>query len=183
MALIDGLLQEIETEAQTTRRVIASVADEQLSWRPNSHARTVGELALQVATLPRSVAELVAASTLKEGRDYTFPSPTSASELLPALEQSISVAKQLLGSMDDAALLVAWRLIHAERELFAIPRGALLHSLMLNHWCDRRAQLAVYLRGLGIGVPVNRASGNENLFHSNGSASTSEPTRSYATHL
>jgi len=33
MALIDGMLQELEQEAQTTRRVLERVPDDQLAWR------------------------------------------------------------------------------------------------------------------------------------------------------
>ena len=49
MALIDGLLLELEQEAHTTRRVLERVPDNQLSWRPHEKARTLGELALHVA--------------------------------------------------------------------------------------------------------------------------------------
>ena len=34
MALVDGLLQELEQEAQTTRRVLERVPDEQLAGGP-----------------------------------------------------------------------------------------------------------------------------------------------------
>ncbi len=40
MALIDGMLQELEQEAQTTRRVLERVPDNQLAWRPHAKART-----------------------------------------------------------------------------------------------------------------------------------------------
>ncbi len=51
MALIDGLLQELEQEAETTRRVLERVPDDRLAWRPHPKARTLGELALHVAML------------------------------------------------------------------------------------------------------------------------------------
>ena len=42
MAMIDGMLQELEQEAQTTRRVLERVPDDQLAWRPHEKARTLG---------------------------------------------------------------------------------------------------------------------------------------------
>ena len=39
-------------EAQTTRRVLERVPDDQLTWRPHEKARTLGELALHVAHGP-----------------------------------------------------------------------------------------------------------------------------------
>lgn len=48
---------------------------------------------------------------------------------------------------------VGWRLKHGDRELFALPRMALLRSVMLNHSYHHRGQLSVYLRELGLSVP------------------------------
>ncbi len=86
MALIDGMLQELEQEAQTTRRVLERVPDNQLAWRPHAKARTLGELALHVAIVPGAVAELVGSQTSAQVPQFTDPRPQSASELIPALD-------------------------------------------------------------------------------------------------
>ena len=52
MAMIDGLLQELDHEAKTTRRVLERVPNDHLGWRPHKKARTLGELALHVAGTP-----------------------------------------------------------------------------------------------------------------------------------
>src|SRR6266550_8893013 len=153
MALIDAILQELEQEAQTTRRVLERVPDNQLAWRPHEKARTLGELALHIAIVPGSVAELVATQSTVQAPQFTDPSPKSASELVPALDKSIAKAKKLLGDMDDNALMGTWRMMRGERELFAVPRVSLLRSIMLNHWYHHRGQLTVYLRELGVSLP------------------------------
>jgi uncharacterized damage-inducible protein DinB len=164
MALIDGMLQELEHEAHTTRRVLERVPDAQLTWRPHRKARTLGELALHVASVPGAVAALASQSRI-EAPDFSDPSPKSASELIPALDDSIAKAKGLLGGMDDATLNGMWRMMRGEREIFAIPRVALLRSIMLNHWYHHRGQLSVYLRELGVAVPsIYGPSADENPF-------------------
>jgi hypothetical protein len=35
MSMIEALLQELEREAQTTRRVLERVPDDRLGWRPH----------------------------------------------------------------------------------------------------------------------------------------------------
>src|ERR671910_3423911 len=111
MSLIDGMLLELEQEAQTTRRVLERVPDHQLAWRPHEKARTLGQLALHVATVPGGVAELVASpSPAQAPRFAEDPSPRSASELIPALDASIAKVKQVLGGMNDATLMETWRL-------------------------------------------------------------------------
>jgi uncharacterized damage-inducible protein DinB len=166
MALIDGMLRELEDEAVTTRRVLERVPDDRLGWRPHPKARTLGELALHVAIVPGGVAQLVAspspAQVPQGGQD---PSPTSSSELIPALDQSIATAKQVLGGMDDMALTATWRMANGERELFATTRAAMLRSIMLNHWYHHRGQLTVYLRELGVPVPsIYGPTADENPF-------------------
>ena len=165
MALIDGMLQELEEEAKTTRRVLERVPDNQLDWRPHEKARTLGELALHVASVPGGVAQLVASPSPVQAPDFTDPSPLSASELVPALDQSIANAKKVLGDMNDAELMSTWRVIQGERELFAVPRVAFLRSIMLNHWYHHRGQLTMYLRALDVPIPsIYGPSADENPF-------------------
>jgi uncharacterized damage-inducible protein DinB len=165
MALIDGLLQELEAEAQTTRRVLERVPDNQLAWRPHEKARTLGELALHVAIVPGGVAELFGGQSPAQAPQFTDPRPKSASELVPALDQSIAKAKKALGGMDDATVMATFRLMQGEREIFAVPRVALLRSVMLNHWYRHRGQLTVYLRALGVPIPsIYGPSADENPF-------------------
>jgi len=165
MALIDGMLQELEQEAETTRRVLERVPDNQLAWRPHEKARTLGELALHVAMVPGGVAELIASPSPAQAPQFIDPSPKSASELIPALDQSIAKAKKALGGMNDAAVTATWRMMRGDQELFAVPRVALLRSIMLNHWYHHRGQLTTYLRELSVPIPsIYGPSADENPF-------------------
>jgi len=107
MALIDGMLQELEQEARTTRRVLERVPADKLMWRPHPKARTLGELALHVATVPGGVAELSLHSPAPAPQ-IGNPSPAAAAELVPALDTSIAKAKQILGGMDDETMMATW---------------------------------------------------------------------------
>ena len=165
MALIDGLLQELEHEAQTTRRVLERVPGDRLTWRPHEKARTLGELALHVAQVPGGVAMLVASPSPAQAPQFVDPSPKSVAELVPRLEWSVAKAREVLGGLDDAALTAPWTLVQGDRELFTQPRVAMLRAVMLNHWYHHRGQLTVYLRELGVPVPsIYGPSADENPF-------------------
>jgi len=166
MALIDGMLQELEQEAQTTRRLLERVPDNHLAWRPHEKARTLGQLGVHVATVPAAVAELAASPSPAQIPQFTDESDAkSASEMVRVLDQSVARVKQLLGSMNDIDLLATWRLMHGERELLALPRIAFLRSVMLNHWYHHRGQLSVYLRQLDVAIPsIYGPSADENPF-------------------
>jgi uncharacterized damage-inducible protein DinB len=159
------MLQELEEEARTTRRVLERVPDNKLTWRPHEKARTLGELAMHVAMVPGAVAELIASASPAQVPQFTDPTTENASELVPTLEDSIAKAKRVLGSVDDATLRETWRMMQGEREVFAVPRVALLRSIMLNHWYHHRGQLTVYLRELDVPIPsIYGPSGDENPF-------------------
>ena len=163
MYTIDDLLQELEQEAQTTRRVLERVPDN-LSWKPHEKSMSLGQLAMHVATTPGGVAE-VASQPSFQIAEFRQASAASAAELIPALEASMARAREILGSMDAAALQATWRVMDGDREVMAMPRGAFLRSIMLNHWYHHRGQLSVYLRLLGVPVPsIYGPSADENPF-------------------
>jgi uncharacterized damage-inducible protein DinB len=165
MPLIDAMLQELEQEAQTTRRVLERVPDDQLAWRPHPKARTLGELAMHVAIVPGAVAELIASPSPVQVPQFTDPVAQSASEFIPLLEESLAKAQAALGGMNDSDLMATWRMMQGEREVFAIPRAALLRSIMLNHWYHHRGQLSVYLKELDVPIPsIYGPSADENPF-------------------
>lgn len=166
MAIHDAMIQELDQEAQTTRRVLERVPDAHLGWRPHAKARTLGELALHIAMVPGAVAALAAQPSPAAAPEFgADPSPARAADLLPALDQSIADAKRTLAGLDDDAMRETFRLVAGDRELFAIPRAALLRSVMLNHWYHHRGQLSTYLRQLGVALPsIYGPSADENPF-------------------
>jgi uncharacterized damage-inducible protein DinB len=166
MSMIEGMLQELEMEAQTTRRVLERVPDAQLGWRPHAKARTLGELALHVATVPGAVAQLaMKPSPVPAPQFGADPAPARAADLVPALDRSIGDALNALRGVEDSTLAETWRITQDGRELFAVPRIAFLRSIMLNHWYHHRGQLTMYLRQLGVPLPsIYGPSADENPF-------------------
>jgi uncharacterized damage-inducible protein DinB len=165
MALIDGLLQELEHEAQTTRRVLERVPNDKLTWKPHPKSMTLGQLAFHIATVPGGVAELAASGDSAQVPQFSQPTANSTAELLSALDESIAKAKKVLGGMDDERIMATWRMMRGDQEVFALPRIALLRSIMLNHWYHHRGQLSVYLRELDVPIPsIYGPSADENPF-------------------
>ncbi len=165
MAIVDGLLAELEQEATTTRRVLERVPEGHLSWKPHPKSMSLGQLALHIATVPGNVAELAAMDTIPEPPAFVQPEAASTAELVPALTASVAKARHHLGGLDDAAMHAPWRLMSGGRELMVMPRVALARAIMLNHWYHHRGQLLVYLRLLNVPVPsVYGPTADENPF-------------------
>lgn len=164
MAIAEALLQELEHEAQATRRVLERVPDAHLDWRPHAKSYSLGQLALHVAQIPGGVATLAMQSRATPPQFVQERARRSA-DLVPALRESIATAKSMLGGASDATMMETWRLVAGDRELMAMPRAAFLRAIMLNHWYHHRGQLLVYLRQLDVPVPsVYGPSADENPF-------------------
>jgi uncharacterized damage-inducible protein DinB len=58
-----------------------------------------------------------------------------------------------------------WTLTNNGEVVMAIPRAAVLRTIMLNHWYHHRGQLSVYLRQLEVPIPsIYGPSADENPF-------------------
>ena len=138
MSAIQMLLMELDHEARATRRVLERVPGDRLNYRPHEKSMSLGQLALHVAIVPGALAQLSRKSPVQVF-EFKQPSPQTAAELLPALDQSLAQAHDVLGAMDDASLAEQWRLVDGDREVMSQPVGIMLRALMLNHWYHHRS--------------------------------------------
>ena len=165
MTIADTFIQELEMEAATTRRVLERVPDDKLQWKPAEKSRTLGQLALHIATTTGAVASLASTTPAQFPGFGADPSPARTSEIVQAHDASVAQARQILAGMDDDAMRATWTLMGGDRVIMAVPRVAFLRSIMLNHWYHHRGQLSVYLRELGVPLPsIYGPSADENPF-------------------
>ena len=167
MTMLEGFLQELAVEGATTRRVLERVPEGKLDWRPHPRARTLGELAAHIATLPGGIAKMATRATF-DVSEIPPPRPISAAELPQVLDESLAAAHAALSSLEDEGLAEQWRMIAGGTIVVSMPRAMLLRSIMLNHWYHHRGQLTVYLRELDVAVPsIYGPSADENPMQAN----------------
>ena len=166
MRLVDAFVDELEREAETTKRVLARVPNEKLNWQPHPKSMSLGQLASHIARIPGGVAKMLAQPEFEGGPLNTpLPVPANASELVPNLEASVADAKTILNNFDDATMLATWRMIRGGKEVFSAPRIGVMRTIMFNHWYHHRGQLSVYLRLLDVPLPsIYGPSADENPF-------------------
>lgn len=164
MRIIEGLLQELDQEAQTTRRVLERVPQAHLSWKPREKAMTLGQLAMHVAIVPGAVASILAQPAVQLPK-FEQPAVSDVRELLPLLDDSLTKAHALLEHFTDDEMHATFRIMNGDQTVMAMPRVAFVRSIMLNHWYHHRGQLSVYLRFLGVPLPpIYGPSADENPF-------------------
>jgi uncharacterized damage-inducible protein DinB len=155
MLTSDDILQELEVEADPTRRTLERVPEDKLDWRPHEKSFSLGQLAMHVATIPGALAQAAQLEKfVANPNGIPRPSASSAAELLAALDESLATAREIIGSMDDARLAAPWSMVMGDKLLITIPRALFIRRVMLNHWYHHRGQLTVYLRQTGALLPA-----------------------------
>jgi uncharacterized damage-inducible protein DinB len=154
MPTIRDFLDELEQEADNTKRSLERVSNKKLMWKPHEKSLSLGQLALHVATLPGALAEISMLPTFDAATVIARPEAKSVDDLLAAHDASVTRAREVLSSMDDAGLHTPWKIVMGSKEIAQMPRGQFLRSVLFNHWYHHRGQLTVYLRETGALVPA-----------------------------
>jgi uncharacterized damage-inducible protein DinB len=165
MAVVEALLQELESEAKTTRRVLERVPERHLSWKPHAKSMSLGQLALHLAQ-----SSGYALWALQD--EFQFPmdmgpqaEAKTQSEILRVHDESVKNARQALTTIGDAGLTKMWKGVAGGSTLMEMPKGNLMRVVVLNHAYHHRGQLSVYLRLLDVPVPsIYGPSADENRF-------------------
>jgi uncharacterized damage-inducible protein DinB len=138
----------------TTRRLLERLPDDRLDWRPHPRARTIGELASHLSSLP------LWGSTILSDASFDLAAaaaPTAASGSRATILASFDEAcRQTRAAMDksDSDYQALWTLKRAGQQMFSVPRVAAFRSFVLHHLIHHRGQLSLCLRLLDIPVPA-----------------------------
>jgi len=153
MSATAAILQELEQEAATTRRVLERVPTDKLGWKPHEKSMSLGTLALHVAMVPGFITDWATQDATKFAPGGP-PDPKSTAEILSAHDAGLAKAKSNLNTVGDAGLGKTWTMQTPDgNTVLTMPKGALVRTIAMNHLYHHRGQLSVYLRLLNVPVP------------------------------
>jgi uncharacterized damage-inducible protein DinB len=153
MRFVDILLVEFDREARLTRQVLERLPGDRLDWQPHPRSRTLGQLALHLAELPRWGASVAAGAEFDLEQISIAPPMAPSAALLTLYDANTSEARRAVSTRTDAELLAPWTLRRAGDEVFTVPRLMAVRTVLLQHATHHRGQLTVYLRLLDVPLP------------------------------
>jgi uncharacterized damage-inducible protein DinB len=157
MPLRDALLPEFDHEMATTRKTLARVPDEKFAWKPHEKSFAMGALATHIATLPTWVIHAINEDSIDiaphGGPPQTADVAKTQKELLERFDSNVTKARAAIASVNDEQLMKPWKLLAGGKEIFTLPKIAVLRSFVMSHGIHHRGQLSVYLRLNDIPVP------------------------------
>ena len=165
MSLTDAILQELDQESATTRRVLERVPEDRLAWKPHPKSMSLGVLALHLAAAPGMISEWALVDSLEFPGGQPPPQPASSAEILAAHDESVQKVKSAISRIGDDGLRQKWQATKEGVAILKMPKAALVRGIVLNHAYHHRGQLSVYLRLLDVPVPsIYGPSADENPF-------------------
>lgn len=155
MKVIPLLQNEFEQEANTTRKFLKLIPDDQLEWRPHEKSMSLSALSIHLAEIPGWVAMMLGSSELDfQAGDFKPTKIEYAADLLPIFEKSFQKGKAALENAREEDLEDRWVMRSGDHIMLDLTKyEAIRHSL--NQITHHRAQLGVYLRLLNIPIPGN----------------------------
>jgi len=154
MAIKDALLPEYDHEMGTTRKLLERVPDERLAWKPHQKSMTLGRLATHLAELPAWVARIVNEDSFNMTGGYTPRVAGSKTEILSIFDQAVAQARATLAGKSDPEMMAPWTFKRDGKDMFTLPKIAMVRSMLMNHSIHHRGQLSVYLRLNDVPLPA-----------------------------
>jgi len=150
---IQLLRHEFQEEMEKTRKILNSLPEPSLGWKPHEKSSTLGRLAMHIANNP------IWMGVIMSTEEYDFsnrlkppPAPETKEIILAHFEKRAAEGAKCLDEAKDEDLGVNWTCRQGEVVYFSIPREAALRSFSLSHMIHHRGQLSVYLRLLDVPV-------------------------------
>ena len=157
MSFAEIFLPEFEYEMKGTRSILELVPDSLLSWKAHESLNTVGWVAshlVDTVSWTKAIMEEPSFDIAPVGgQPHESPVFGSAAELVAEFDANLAIAKELIGNGDDAAIQEPWAQLQGGKNLFTMPRAAVVKSFLLNHIIHHRAFLVAYLRMNDIECP------------------------------
>jgi len=153
--ILKYLIEEFEHEVISTRKLLQSVPEKDLGYRPSEISWTMGQLAQHIATiyywyagtLTRDVYDM-AADSMERSK------PDDIKATLELFERNVEKARTALRSVTEEKLQDDWTMKVGEQVVLGpMPRGIVARSFLFNHIYHHRGELIVYLRATGNKVP------------------------------
>ncbi len=147
MKLTQLLLEELDREADRTRRALEQVPTGRDDWKPHPKSMPLGRLTGLVASMPSWVPMIIDLPEIDiaptGGGTYQQP-PTAT--LVETLAGHVTKARESLSkTTDDFLMTTKWKLLAGGKVMMETPRHIVLRDTF-NHLAHHRGQLTVYLR-------------------------------------
>lgn len=151
--IIAMLLNEMDQEAQTTRKVLAIVPEDKYDWKPHAKNMPMRELALHIPDMLGWVELVLKTDELDFAKTpYQLPDIQDNKGILQFFEERYNAAREALANATEEDMEPNWTLREGEAIYHVESKAAWVRSCFCQV-VHHRAQLGMYLRLLNVPIP------------------------------
>lgn len=156
MPVAEKFLREFDEEMALTRKFLAIVPNDKLTWKPHERSMELGRLAWHLSDFPEwctvtfvqdALTDADAAKVMRDWKGKT------REDMLERFDADLPTARAALADATDDSLASYWKMEWGGQTIIDDPREDVYRKWSINHMIHHRAQLGVYLRLLGIAIP------------------------------
>lgn len=144
-------LQELEAEANATRRCLERIPGNLFSWKPHEKSMTMGYMAQLVAEIPKWLTYIIEISEI-DFATFEHDKAENAEDLVRNFDNNMEGARNALRNVLNEALADLFYLKNNGQVLYSSSKKENIFT-SINHMVHHRGQLTVYMRLNDIAVP------------------------------
>ncbi len=155
-SVVQGMLQELEHEAASTRKMLERVPDDKLDYKPHPRSFSLRQLASHLAdALDWGISTMTVDSLEMDFEQWKPFSAADRKELLAKWDAGVAELVGVMKAASDEKLFVNWTMKDTKsgKTFISMPRIAVMRAFILSHMIHHRGQLSVYLRMLDVPLP------------------------------
>ncbi len=158
MAIKDSLKQELGQLRENTQKVLQLITDDIWEWSPHQKSWKTGELATHIANLLTWFTMTLNTDSMDiappgGGEPPKTKAAGSVQEMLEIFSNNYTETEKVLNNTSEESLMSPWTMLKGGKEIFTMPKIAVVRNFILNHLIHHRAQLCLYLRLNNIPIP------------------------------
>jgi uncharacterized damage-inducible protein DinB len=155
MSINDALIQELQRESKTTRKMFERLPDDAFDWKPHDKSMTLGRLAAHVAEMLLWIPATIKHDELDFSKyEYTPPPVGNRAELVEYFDSKLAEALDVLSAAKEESWMQPWTLRNGEEVYFTLPKIGVMRGMVFNHIIHHRGQLSVYMRLRDVPLPA-----------------------------
>lgn len=153
MTFLEFFLEQLETEAITTRKMLSRVPTDKFDWKPHEKSMALKSLAIHVAELPTWITMTLNTDELDfANNEYKQAPVQNTEELVAYFEKCLKEGIESLKTGNEKDLEKLWTLRNGEQVYDVSPKRNVIR-MSISQIIHHRAQLGVFLRLLDIPIP------------------------------
>lgn len=153
MEIKDSILQELQHEAESTKKMIDRLPDDKADWQPHTKSMTLKRLANHIVDLQTWFNNTLQKDSYDFANDHVTTAYKNFKDLGNIMAEKVNQNIEFVKKTDNDFWNKEFTFKSGDHIVMKAPRIVAYRTMLTNHLIHHRGQLSTYLRALDVPVP------------------------------